>query len=94
MGTHKLFEQLISFGASPSIAHESGSTALHIAALRGHRACVEVLLAAKSDIEAKTPGNLTPLLCAAECGHLEKLIKCLLRHGADISSKHLLGTHS
>ena len=75
-------QQLINAGASLTITDKWGETALH----GGQKDCVELLLAAKADIEAKDSLKRTPLLCAAEAGHLE-VIKCLLRHGADIKQQ-------
>jgi len=51
-------------------AAEDGFTMLHLAALRGHALCVEVLLSAKAPTGAATASSgSTPLHCAALHGH-------------------------
>ena len=88
-GHTRALQLLIVSGASLTITDRWGNTALHEAAACGRKGCVEALIGAESAIDAKNSKQCTPLLCAAGGGHLE-VIKCLLRHGADIKQQ----THS
>ena len=60
----------------------SGKTPLHLAALHGCPAALEVLLKAGSDPNARTVIGETALHCAARSGN-EDVAKVLLRHGAN-----------
>ncbi|CAG9464988.1 unnamed protein product [Pedinophyceae sp. YPF-701] len=61
----------------------SGYTPLHYAARGGHDACVQVLLSAGADVNARTgAGQATPLHRAAYMGHAGTL-DILLAAGAD-----------
>jgi ankyrin repeat protein len=54
---------------------------LHSAALYGHKAVVELLLANVADISAETPSGETPMQIAKERGHTE-IVELLRKHGA------------
>lgn len=49
----------------------NGSTALHMAAARGHTAVIKQLLSEGANIQKGDFRGLTPLQCAAEGGHVE-----------------------
>ena len=69
---------------------EQGYTALHIAAQKGHTACIGVLLNRGADIESKENQGDTALHIAAQEGHTT-CIGVLLDRGADIESKENQG---
>lgn len=69
-------------GASPNEHDDSGWTALHAAATRGHPAVVAVLLGAGADVDARSEG-MTPLLNAAGPTPSGDVIRLLLEAGAD-----------
>ena len=58
-----------------------GATALSLAALGGHVDCVNALLEAGADMEARDKYELTALSAAAVAGH-ESVLKALLARGA------------
>lgn len=60
---------------------DSDVTPLHEAALKGHKAIVEVLLARGADVNSKTSDGFTPLLDAALNGHTS-VVEVLLEKGA------------
>lgn len=60
--------------ASMQVIHsqdKEGNTALHLAALHGHRAAVSALVNAGADIAQKNARNNTPLALSARAGHVE-----------------------
>jgi ankyrin repeat protein len=65
--------------------HETGETALHLAAGEGHLEIVKLLLEHGADVNAKTAYETALHLAAGE-GHLE-IVKLLLEHGADVNAK-------
>lgn len=60
-----------------------GATALHCAAVSGTPEVVRLLLEAGADPQARDEAGYTPLLVAAERGHVE-VAKALVRAGADV----------
>ncbi|HUU59145.1 MAG TPA: ankyrin repeat domain-containing protein, partial [Phycisphaerae bacterium] len=62
-----------------------GNTALHLAARRGRKDVVTILLAAGSDVSAGDREGATPLHAAASRGRLE-MVKLLLSKGADVKA--------
>jgi ankyrin repeat protein len=60
------------------------------AALKGHVKCVNLLLTAGADKEAKTQKGYTAVIIAAQNGH-DKCVKLLLTSGADKESKKIDG---
>jgi uncharacterized protein len=69
-------------GADPRAARNNYFTPLHAAAMQGHAAVCEVLLAAGAGVNVQTdPQGYAPLHSAAFAGHVEA-IRVLLAHGA------------
>jgi ankyrin repeat protein len=58
-----------------------GSTPLHLAAGRGHRDVVELLLANNADVNAKANNGATPLDFAGGGGHKD-VVELLRLHGS------------
>lgn len=65
----------------------SGSTPLHLAAGRGHKAMVELLVGRGADLEAHDATGATPLHLAAENGFLS-VAEVLVQHKADLNSRN------
>jgi hypothetical protein len=71
--------------------NDAGQTALHLAALHGNYSCVQMLLAAKSDVQATDAASgMTPLHAAVRMGHLRCVI-LLLDAMADPNAPDLQG---
>ena len=69
---------LLLSGANPNCQDEDGETSLYLASKAGHNFVVEMLLAAKADIDnVSNDDSETPLLAASENGHLEVVRKLL-----------------
>lgn len=62
----------------------NGTTALHLAALEGHVAVINVLVALGAELETRSHGGYTPLHCAASGDHVNA-IRELVRVRADVS---------
>jgi len=61
-------------------------TALHRAAIEGHRSIVELFLAEGAGVNARDWGRATPLHYAVEKGHTE-IVELLIAKGADVNAK-------
>ena len=74
-----------------SARNDAGQTPLHLAALHGNYTCVQMLLAAKSDVAA-TDGvtGMTPLHAAVRRGHM-RCVMLLLDGSADPNAPDLQG---
>jgi len=76
-------------GSDPSLAANAdpfGITPLHAAAANGHTEVVELLIAAKANVNARDTGGATPLVSAAAANHPDT-VAVLLAHGADITAR-------
>ena len=62
---------LLKAGADPLAVEEDGWNAMYFAALNGRGVVVKMLLAYKQLIDSKSKSGATPLMCAADKGHLE-----------------------
>lgn len=67
-----------------------GWTALLRAATNGQEIMVRLLIEKGADIEARSPNNGTPLICAAEC-NLEAIVEFLLKSGANVDAEDDFG---
>ena len=82
-GDAEAVRALLAAGANPGQARGDGTTALHVAALEGHDAVVDILLAAGAEVGATTRiGAYTPLHLASRGGH-GAVVRALLAEGAD-----------
>ncbi|KAG4422088.1 hypothetical protein IFR04_004829 [Cadophora malorum] len=91
---------LLDHKTNVDVLHGLGRTALHSAARWGRTGCIEILLASGADIHTTAPAickvsvpgeefmlevaGCTPLICAAEHGHVAA-VKLLLEHGAAVN---------
>lgn len=69
-------------GGNTQATNQHGQSPLWLAARRGHREIVEILLDYGADIEIRSPVGLTPLMIAAREGQCE-IMKLLLSRGAN-----------
>ncbi len=68
---HGTVKEMLQLGADPNVhTGKHNQTALHTAALQGNAAIVQLLLAHGADPNAKGNDGITPLLLAANQGHL------------------------
>jgi uncharacterized protein len=79
-------KRLLARGLDPNSVDPNGDPLLFIAARAGYRATVDVLLAAKANVNAKNRFGDTPLMAAALNGHLE-VVRKLRTQGADIEPR-------
>ena len=83
-GATKIIRVLLSHNPSAStvLKDSSGRTALHLAALHGHKIAGKILIKAGADINAQDGKGNTPLALAAVEG-CEAVVRWLLENGAD-----------
>ena len=67
----------------------SSNTPLHVAVENGHEEVVDILLAAKPNIDAQNAVDKTPLHVAAKEGY-ERIVNSLLAAGANVNVKSFL----
>jgi ankyrin repeat protein len=79
----EIVAKLVQSGVSLDIQDESGSTALHLAAISGQSDIVSVLLKAGANLELSDSVGDTPLFAALDEGQAEVVIQ-LLEAGADL----------
>ena len=78
-------EYLLDSGCDPTLRHESGVIALHVAALNGCVSIIKRLLDMRPmDVDTVDAEGNTPLICAAQMGQADAA-KLLLDRGADRS---------
>ncbi len=80
-------QTLLGSSADPNIkthdCYDDDGTALHIAAIKGHTACVKALIQAGADVHVVVEGDKTALIWAARNGHVE-CVEALLAGGARV----------
>ena len=79
---------LVGNGASMDVTDEEQNTLLHLAAKGNHRDTVRMIVdrTKAKDINIRNAAGQKPIHIAAEYGH-NRLIKFMIRHGADINSR-------
>jgi cytohesin len=84
-GDIEAVKQHLAAGADVNAKDEEGLTPLHLAAGRGHKKIVELLIAKDADVNAKLAvEGETPLHLAAWDGHKE-IAELLIAKGADVN---------
>lgn len=74
--------------------HQEGKAAIHLAAEQGHEDIVDILLAHKAFVNAKTKLGLTPLHLSAQSGSA-RLVRLLVEtHQASVDALSLVRTES
>lgn len=81
---------LLDAGAKVNLTGRGGASALHLAAVSGSVACVELLLAKGAILDARNDANGTPLRSASEKGQLAA-VKLLLSRGAKPDIRDTMG---
>lgn len=89
-GASKLFQRLISAGASPVIRLKDQSTLMHAAALGGSTEIVRIAHGLGAPVEAPREDGMTPLIVAAVSGHVDAAV-FLLELGADLELRDAEG---
>ncbi|HEY4138813.1 MAG TPA: ankyrin repeat domain-containing protein [Casimicrobiaceae bacterium] len=79
-------KRLLARGMDPNSVDPNGDPLLFIAARAGYRATVDVLLAAKANVNAKNRFGDTPLMVAALNGQLE-IVRRLRVQGAELDPR-------
>ena len=79
-------QTLLKREANVNAANEDGTTPLFIAAEKGHRDIVALLLDHGADVKQTTTDGATPLHIAAEMGH-RAIVALLLDEGADVTEQ-------
>ena len=86
-GHEEVALELLQRGADIHVkSREHGRTALHLACLKGHLNCAQLLVNVGSRLNEPDDDNWTPLILAAFFGHEEVALE-LLQRGADIHVK-------
>ncbi|GFS33566.1 hypothetical protein Acr_00g0029330 [Actinidia rufa] len=85
-GDLKHLQLLLDQDASVSFHDQYGLTALHIAAIKGHKDAVMMLAELGSDLECRDNEEHTPLHLAVEGGHVET-VEVLINRGANVNSR-------
>ncbi|MGD8841068.1 MAG: ankyrin repeat domain-containing protein, partial [Gammaproteobacteria bacterium] len=84
-------EVLLAAGADADAAEtRRGTTALHLAAFRGHREVIDVLLTYGAGVDVADENGETPLFWAIGSGETEAIIR-LVNAGADVNHRNRAG---
>ncbi|KAK6234390.1 hypothetical protein QUC31_006796 [Theobroma cacao] len=83
-------QSLLQKGAATNFQDQYGLTALHAAAIKGHKDVVSLLIESGSDLEHRDNEGHTALHLAVECGHLET-VEALIEKGANAKAKNKRG---
>ena len=75
---------MIRLGASLELRNGLGATPLYMAAFAGHERVVTRLLHAKADANARCGEGLSPLMVSCRTGRSTKVVRALLKHGAEV----------
>ncbi|XP_021295345.1 serine/threonine-protein phosphatase 6 regulatory ankyrin repeat subunit B-like [Herrania umbratica] len=89
-GDARRLQSLLQNGAATNFQDQYGLTALHAAAIKGHRDVVSVLIESGSDLERGDNEGHTALHLAVEGGHLET-VEALIEKGANAKAKNTRG---
>ena len=89
-GERKETESLLQLGADIEARTNKGSTALIVAAARGHTSLVELLLNQGAKVNAQNRYDDTALLLCATLGDV-KCMNQLIANGANVNSKNMHG---
>uniref|UniRef100_A0A7N2R9X5 MSP domain-containing protein n=2 Tax=Quercus lobata TaxID=97700 RepID=A0A7N2R9X5_QUELO len=89
-GELERLESLLQKGASMNYCDQYGLTALHAAAIKGHRDAVLMLVKFGIDLECKDNEGHVPLHLAVEGGNLET-VEVLVDKGADVNARTIKG---
>ena len=79
-------KRLLARGMDANSVDPNGDPLLFTAARAGYRATIDVLLAAKANVNAKNRFGDTPLMAASLNGHLE-IVRRLRMHGAELDPR-------
>ncbi|KAL5094950.1 hypothetical protein Trisim1_003557 [Trichoderma cf. simile WF8] len=89
MRQREVVEEMLEKKASSKEYNKLGDTALHIAIRNADESIVRLIAAAEDvNLEARARNSFTPLLLAADCGHLV-ILKHLLGRGAEMNVRAL-----
>ncbi|KAL3521281.1 hypothetical protein ACH5RR_019430 [Cinchona calisaya] len=89
-GELKLLESLLDKGASMNFCDQHGLTAIHMAAIKGHKDAVMTLVEFGADLECQDAEGHTPLHLAVEGGCFET-VEVLINRGANVNAKSKKG---
>nr|GMD00514.1 serine/threonine-protein phosphatase 6 regulatory ankyrin repeat subunit B-like [Ipomoea batatas] len=89
-GDLRLLESLLEKGAITTFCDQYGLTPLHVAAIKGIKDAVMILVDFGADIERQDAGGHTPLHLAVEggCAHT---VEVLINRGADVNATNIKG---
>ncbi|XP_019151363.1 PREDICTED: serine/threonine-protein phosphatase 6 regulatory ankyrin repeat subunit B-like [Ipomoea nil] len=89
-GELRLLESLLEKGAITTFCDQYGLTALHVAAIKGMKDAVMILVDFGADIECHDAGGHTPLHLAVE-GGCAQTVEVLINRGADVNATNIKG---
>ncbi|XP_072182110.1 uncharacterized protein [Diadema setosum] len=76
------YVQIVAYLLETTPGTQSGWSALHIASLRGNLDVLRCLLNGEHASDTQTPQKVTPIMIAAECGHVE-CVRLFISKGAN-----------